>query len=310
MLVLTMALWGSAFPASKVMVGDVPHQVAALLRFGFGGLVMLAWLLGTGGRLALTRRDLARTALAGSLGVFGYNTLFFWGLALAPSIDGSIIVPVFAPVITSAVAVLFFRERTTVMRVAGLALGIGGAVVFLLGVGGPAGGRRLLGDLVFLAAACCWSAYTLVSKRLLTGDPVRATALATLSGSVLLALVALPALPAVAWGSLSGSFWAIVAYLAVGPTAVAYVFYYRGVQAVGPATATVMMFLSPVFGAGGGALFLGEGLNLVQGCGALLMTGGALPAVFGGLPRRKGDPEEPDEVVPERAARTDTTEAR
>lgn len=286
MLTVTMALWGSAFPVSKVLVADVPHQVAALLRFGSGGLIMLLWLLITRGRISLTRQEVGRAALAGALGVFGYNTFFFWGLSLAPSIDGSIIVPVFAPVITSAVAVLVLRERTSPARIAGLTLGVGGAAVFLLGVGGTADGRRLLGDLVFLAAAVCWSAYTLVAKRLLTGDPLRATALATLSGSLMLAVVAAPTVPSVQWGGLSGGFWVAMAYLAVGPTAVAYVFYYRGVHAVGPTMASVMMFLSPVFGAGGAALFLHEGLNWVQGGGALLMVMGALLAVLGAVPQR------------------------
>ncbi|QNP75530.1 DMT family transporter [Streptomyces roseirectus] len=292
MLTLNMALWGSAFPLSKAAVEDVPHQVAALLRFGFGGLAMLTWLLATRGRISLGRGDLARAATAGALGVFGYNALFFWGLSLAPSIDGSIIVPVFAPVLTIAFTVLIQRERTSAARATGLALGIGGAVVFLLGVGGLADGDRLLGDLIYLAAAVSWSAYTLVSKRMLTGDPVQATALATLSGSVMLAVMALPAVPTVAWGSLSGNFWLVVAYLAIGPTAVAYVFYYRGVRAVGPATASVMMFLSPVFGAGGAVLFLDEGMSWTQGAGALLMLAGALLAVSGRwLPRlRKTTP--------------------
>jgi drug/metabolite transporter (DMT)-like permease len=283
MLTLTVALWGSAFPASKVVVDSVPHQVAALLRFGFGGLVIVAWLLASGRRLTVSLADLGRTAVAGMLGVFGYNTLFFWGLSLAPSIDGSIIVPVFAPVITTAISVLLLRERTSGARIAGLALGIGGSVVFLLGVGSLADGRRLLGDLVYLAAAVSWSAYTLVAKRILKGDPLKATALATLCGSVALAAFAAPALHSVDWSGLSGDFWLIVAYLAVGPTAIAYVFYYRGVHAVGPTTASVMMFLSPVFGGLGSALFLHEKLTWLQAAGTALMVVGALLAVTGRL---------------------------
>ncbi|MGA8117264.1 MAG: hypothetical protein WCA46_26825, partial [Actinocatenispora sp.] len=35
-LLLTMAGWGTAFPTSKIAVDSVPHEVAALLRFGGG----------------------------------------------------------------------------------------------------------------------------------------------------------------------------------------------------------------------------------------------------------------------------------
>jgi drug/metabolite transporter (DMT)-like permease len=75
MLVVTMALWGSAFAGSKVALVHVPHGVAAMLRFGLGALLMVGWLAFVGG-LRLSTRELGRLAIAGGLGVFGYNALF------------------------------------------------------------------------------------------------------------------------------------------------------------------------------------------------------------------------------------------
>ncbi|MFD1654338.1 EamA family transporter [Pseudonocardia alaniniphila] len=43
--------------------------------------------------------------------------------------------------------------------------------------------------------------------------------------------------------------WADLVYLAIGPTAVAYLFYYRGLRSVTPVTATISMFAVPVLGA-------------------------------------------------------------
>ncbi|HEX5993968.1 MAG TPA: DMT family transporter [Jiangellales bacterium] len=281
-LVLTaaMALFGSAFAASKALADALPPEVAAALRFGCGALVLLIWLAATGRGFGLPARDLPRILAAGALGVFGFNWLFFWGLHQSPSVDGSIIVPVLSPVLTTAVSALFFHDAVSPARIAGLAAGVGGAVVFLLGVDGPANGQRLVGDLAYVAGAGVWAAYTLLGRRILVGiDPLKATALVTSTGSLMLVVAAAPAMPSVPWSNLSAGIWLDVAYLGVGPTAIAYVAYFHGIRAVGPARASIMMLLVPVFGAAGGLIVLHESLTVVQTVGGALMLAGALFAV-------------------------------
>jgi drug/metabolite transporter (DMT)-like permease len=240
----------------------------------------LPWLSLRGHGFRLSTGGWANIVLAGGLGVFAFNALFFWGLRLAPSIDGSLIVPVLSPVLTTAASMLFLGDHAAPARLAGLAVGVAGAVVFLLGVGDPAGGTRFAGDLIFVAGAAVWSGYTLLGRRILTGiEPVKAIALATTAGALMLAVLAAPALPDVAWGRLPTSFWFNTAYLAIGPTAIAYAGFYRGIRAVGPVNTSIMMLLVPFFGTAGGLLFLHESLTLVQAMGALLMLGGAVLAL-------------------------------
>jgi drug/metabolite transporter (DMT)-like permease len=66
----------------------------------------------------------------------------------------------------------------------------------------------------------------------------------------------------------------------VGPTAVAYLFYYRGLRSVGPVTATLTMFTVPVFGTISSVVFLGESFTTVQLVGALITIAGAVCAVI------------------------------
>ena len=40
-LLATMVMFGSAFASSKVVVGKMPHEVAAALRFAGGGLLLI-----------------------------------------------------------------------------------------------------------------------------------------------------------------------------------------------------------------------------------------------------------------------------
>jgi drug/metabolite transporter (DMT)-like permease len=285
MLAATMALWGSAFAGSKIALEYVPHGVAAMLRFGLGALLMLGWLALVGG-LRLSTRELGRLAVAGLLGVFGYNALFFWGLSLAPSIDGSLLIPVLSPVLTVGAATVLLRERASRPRVAGLLLGLAGAAVFLAGIEGgfgEVGAERLLGDLIYVAAAATWAAYTLIGRRVLADtDPVRETTFAMVIGAVLLAGLAAPAAPDVAWSELPPRFWGTMAYLAIGPTALAFVLFYIGVRRIGPTRTSIMMFLVPVFGSVTAIVLLDESLSPVQVGGAVLMLAGALLALTEG----------------------------
>lgn len=270
-LVLVMVFWGSAFASSELAVHEVPPAVAAFLRFGIGAAVLLA----VRGFPRLPRRDLASVAGLGLVGVFGYNLLFFLALTLAPSADGSVIVPVTAPVITVVATAVLGRRRLSRRTVVGLLLAVAGAGTFLAGI--PAGGgHRLAGDLVFMAGAGCWAAYTIrgapVLRRL---PPFTVTAYATTAGALALGMLAAPSLGEVDWSELSAGFWLNQAYLALLPTALAYVMYYAAVRTVGPATAASAMFLVPAFGLACSWLLLGESITPVQAVGSVLLLAGA-----------------------------------
>lgn len=270
--------------------------MAALLRFGGGALALLAAVAFLGSRpgnrsaVRVPWRARRRAAMAGVLGVFAYNGCFFWGLSLAPALDGGILIPVLSPVLTSSYLLVTGREKASRARLAGLALGISGAVVFFLGAGGSTHGspNRLAGDALFLLSAACWAAFTLAGPRVMAGiEPLRATTYATCAGAVLLGLIAAPDLPAVHWSTLPAGVWLNTAYLAVGATAVANLFYYRGVAAVGPSSASLMMFTVPVVNTVCATLLLGESFGALQAVGAVVLLSGAVLAVTQGrLPRR------------------------
>ncbi|MFF4481698.1 DMT family transporter [Streptomyces sp. NPDC001520] len=283
LLTVTMLLWGSAFSSSKSVVAQMPHTVAALLRFGGGAIALLAAVALFGRPAApASARGGGRAALAGLLGVFAYNGFFFWGLSLAPSLDAGILIPVLSPVLTSAFLLVTGRDRPSGARLAGLALGLAGAVVFFFGAGGSAhgGATRLTGDLLYLLSAVCWAAYTLIGPRVLAGvDPLRATTYATCAGAVLLGALAAPDLGETHWSELPTGLWLNVVFLAIGPAAVANLLYYRGVGSVGPASASLMMFMVPVINTVCAMLFLGESFGGLQALGALVLLSGAVLAV-------------------------------
>jgi drug/metabolite transporter (DMT)-like permease len=290
-LLLAMIFWGSAFPSSEWAVRNVPHSVAAWLRFGGGAVVLLVAAVAMGRTATVTRRKILAASVAGIVGVFGYNTVFFWGVSMAPATDGSVLFPALTPVITTVVLVLTKRESAPARRVLGLTLGVGAAVAFFVATSSHlrGGSRHLLGDAIFVAGAAIWTGYTLLSRKVLAGmDAVWSTAIATVAGSIALGGLAVPDLGKVHWGALSTGFWINAAWLSIGPTAASYVLFSRGIRDVGAGTASTMMFTVPLFGTAFSYVFLGESFTAAQAAAAIVMLLGAFLAATASATRGPG----------------------
>jgi drug/metabolite transporter (DMT)-like permease len=276
-LVLTMFFWGSAFPTSKMLVLEVPPEVAAVLRFGFGSLLMMAILFRRSARPVPDRDVWLRLAAVAIVGVTGFNTLFFRGLSLAPSSDAGIIIPTMSPVFTALAGMLFRGEPARLHRIAGLAVSLTGAVLFFWEVIAHTGGQegRVWGDAALIGAAVCWAASSILSRPLSVRIGAMPAASWTLFlGSLLLLAISSPKMAAVPWGVLTGRFWVVLAYVVAFPTVIAYILWMEGIRILGSGPATSFMFLAPVFALLIAALLLGERITALQGIGGMLMLCG------------------------------------
>ena len=289
-LVLTMVFWGSAFATSKMLVLEVPPEVGAVLRFGFGSLLMMAILFRRSANPIPARADWGRLAVVALVGVTGFNTLFFRGLSLAPASDAGMIIPTMSPVFTAMAGMFFLGEPVRLQRVAGLAVSLVGAVIFFWGVISHAGGQagRVWGDVALLGAAGCWAASSILSRPLSIRIGAMPSAAWTIFlGSLVLLLVSSPKLAAVPWGQLTGRFWIVLAYVVIFPTVIAYILWMEGIRAIGSGPTTSFMFLAPVFALLIAAALLGERPTALQG------VGGALMLVGVGLVNRPGEGKPP-----------------
>jgi drug/metabolite transporter (DMT)-like permease len=285
-----MVFWGSAFATSKMLVLEVPPEVGAALRFGFGSLLMMVILFRRSAKPVPERSDWRRLAVVALVGVTGFNTLFFRGLSLAPASDAGMIIPTMSPVFTAMAGMLFLGEGVRIGRVAGLAVSLAGAVLFfgdvLLHTAGQAG--RVWGDAALVGAAICWAAASILSRPLSVRIGAMPTAAWTIFlGSLVLLLVSSPKLAAVPWGQLTTRFWIVLAYVVVFPTVIAYILWMEGIRAIGSGPTTSFMFLAPVFALLIAAALLGERPTALQGAGGALMLLGV------GLVNRPGEGKGP-----------------
>jgi hypothetical protein len=137
--------------------------------------------------------------LQARLGVPGVATLdirnqctgFLYGLQTVPASRAALIVAL-NPAVTFVGAALLFGERPSRAQAAGVALALAGAAV-VIGHGNPLapfGGGVAAGDLVVFGCVLSWSTHTLIGKRIPVGMSPGGDRHASLTGTVLLALVA------------------------------------------------------------------------------------------------------------------------
>lgn len=271
LLLLTMVFWGSAFTGAKLVVGQVPPEVGAFLRFGFGAVFMFLLLLsrktGRQDARSIGKKYWFSILLLGITGVALYNLFFFWGVRYSFASDGSSIVPTISPVVTTILAIFFLKNKLTKLQIVGLLICLVGAAVYYLDMNHHTDNtvHRLLGNLFFLACACCWGIYTIIGNKVLTTlKPLPVTAYATLVGAVILGILSLPKWTSISWGDLGLSFWLLQIYLGFFCTALANWFYSLGVKHIGASKASTFMYFVPINGLWISMIFLQESLTVLQ----------------------------------------------
>lgn len=272
--------WGGTFSAGRIIAQAVPHMLAAAARFAIACslLFALAHKL-EGGLPRLNRRQLVATFALGVTGIFIYNLAFFAALAHMPAGRTALFVAL-NPIVTALALALLFKERLGKLKWAGIAVAFVGAVIIITR-GDIAGALHDLsasigvGELIMLGAVTSWAAYTIIGRHALQGlSPIAATCYASFWGFLLLSCGAAFEWPSVDIARFTWPVIASIAYLAVFGTVIAFVWYYEGVKAIGPARTAVFNNLVPVFGILFGALLLHEPILVSMIIGGGLVIAG------------------------------------
>jgi drug/metabolite transporter (DMT)-like permease len=276
-LVLVAACWGGQFIAGRVAAPLAPHFTTGALRFllACAAFVALAYWR-EGGLPRPTRGQWPALAALGVAGIFFYNAFFFAGLETVPAGRAALMMALI-PIGTALGAWLFFRERMTPARIAGIALSLAGAAVVITHgeLAALAHGALGRGELLLIGSVFSWVAYTLIGRTGPKGlSPLATTTWAALVGTVLLCAVAAFESP---WADLARApwaYWAAIAYLAFLGTVAAFLWYLEGVRAIGGPRTAVFINLVPVFGVAFAAVLLGEAVlpSMVLG-GAMVIAG-------------------------------------
>ncbi len=276
---VTPGLWALNSVLARRAPGLIEPYSLALLRWLFAGL---AFAIGARMELWRQRAQLVRAwkqhLVLGTLGMVFCGAWVYLGGRTTTALNISLIYAM-SPVLIAAASALWMKDALTRWQALGIGLALSGVLhVVLKGQWADlATVHWVVGDAWIAAATISWTAYCLLLKK--WQSPLSATArLAAISLSGVLML-----LPFALWEWLSSPTLAVtpsgfgLALLAAAlPGYAAYLAYSVMQRELGPARVGVSLYLSPLYAALLGWLWLGESLHLYHALGLTLV----LPGIY------------------------------
>jgi drug/metabolite transporter (DMT)-like permease len=291
---LVTFLWSTSWVLIKLGLGGIPPLTFAGLRYGLAFLLLLAVAWPGELRAELrraSRRQWAELVLLGLLFYTLTQGAQFVGLAALPAVTVNLVLAL-QPLLVGLLGLALLGERLALRQWLGVSLAVAGAWVYFAPAALPSGGGAALA--VVAAGALAGACSSVLGRDLNRGgtlSPLTVTVVSMGVGSALLLAVG----PAVEGPPrLTDGGWAILAWLAVVNTALAFTLWNHTLRVLTAAESSVLNNTMVVQVAILARVFLGETVTPVEGVGLALVAVGAAAvqlratAPSGWWPRRPG----------------------
>jgi drug/metabolite transporter (DMT)-like permease len=183
-------VWGSTYLAIRYAIETIPPLFTAATRHLVAGTVLFAWMWSRGERP--TRAQWRSAIILGALYfLIGHGGLH-WAELVVPSGLAAVLIAI-EPIIIALLASAFLGAgRPRAITWAGFVLGVAGVALLVQGDSSSAKPGYALGAIAILISALSWSFGVIYSRRaVLPKNPILTSAMAMMSGAVLLILAGL-----------------------------------------------------------------------------------------------------------------------
>ena len=276
MVIASTFFWGSNFNAGHAIANDIAPLTAAADRFGIAVILFLLLRVVQGkAESTLQWKDARALIPLGIIGVFGFNYAFFTALHTTSPLNAALIMAL-SPMLSLVFSVWLLKTRIQTYQYVGIVLAFIGVSLVITG-GNFALLHIAIGDAWMLGACIVWSLYSVGTKRFAGHIPSLQLARWTVSiGAVALIISAsLIEQPFTTIPQLSLTTHGILFYMSICGTVLAYIFWLRGVQFLGPDKSAIAFNLVPVSTLLV-SLALGTLPNIIQLLGMMLVLFGVV----------------------------------
>lgn len=286
-LLVVAFTYGANYLIAKGLMPDLigPSGFIVLRVLGGGGLFWVVrgvLRVRTGRWERVARGDFGRLALAGLTGVALNQLLFFNGLNATSPVNASLIMTV-NPVLVLLVSAALLGTAVTARKVAGVALGMAGAVaLLLLGARTSSLHASWQGDLMVLVNAASYGVYLVVVKPLMARyRPLTVIAWVFLFGAVFVLPVGASQALAIDWAAFEPAHWQGLAFVVLMTTFLVYLLNIYALQIVAPTVVSIYIYLQPLLATGlswwlarsGGVDYTADLSGWTLVCGAAIFAG-------------------------------------
>ena len=223
----------------------------------------------------IQRKDIWTFILCALTAIALNQMLFIKGLSLTLPIHASLLT-LTTPILITIIAVKVLKEKLTIIKVAGLILGIFGAILLVAGREQSAVGDNIpLGDMLVMVSSICYAFYFILVKPLMNKySPILVTRMIFTFGFFLIVPISANEFTEIAWGAFSFTEWLLLFLIVIPGTFLAYIFNVYGIKVLSASTAGAYIYSQPVFAVIIAMIFLKEDLSLYKIlAGCLIFTG-------------------------------------
>ena len=276
-LLLMSLFWGSNFISGKIMAANFSPFTSSFLRFFTATLFLIIFVVKKYGKLPrINFLQILLIICLGLTGIAGFSFFFFIGLKHVTASRAAIIVSL-NPSLITLFSIIFLREKFTKYKFAGIILSLIGAVIVI------SKGNLLeffnkkigYGELILLICVIFWATFSVLGKIAMKKiKPIIVVTYACLAGTLILLI------PASLEGQLNQflqydlTVWLSIFAMGFFGTALAFTWFYEGIDKIGPSRAGIFINFMPVFATLLAVLIFHESLYLSLVIGAVFVISG------------------------------------
>ncbi|MEM7620249.1 MAG: DMT family transporter [Pseudomonadota bacterium] len=273
LLLLTTLFWAGNFVLGRGIAGHIPPIALSWFRWVFAFAILLPFTLPYLRKdWPVIKQNIPILTFLGVLGVGSFNTLAYIGLNDTTAIN-ALILQTSGPALIMIGAFATFGERVSYIQFIGLLIALPGVLIIILKGELTVLSQMSLntGDIWIFVAMVSWTIYTILLR---FRPQIHAFSLASVTFGIGALFVTPFFLGEMLYGhviTFDTTTLLSVAYVAIFPSTLAYIFYNRGVELIGPNQAGAFLYIVPLFGAVLAILLLGETLQTYHLWGFLII---------------------------------------
>lgn len=282
-----IVFWGISFVATKAALRELQPVSLIFLRFAIGSLLLLAVV-----RRLPPRDAWPSLAVMGFFGVFVHQLVQAYALTMTSAVNAGWLIGL-TPIWSAVLSAAMYGERFGALKVAGLLGGFAGALLVM--TRGSISAETLSlpstrGDVLIFLSTFNWALYSVIGHRTIRRlGPRVATSGAMLAGTAMLVPLFVIGRGWEGLAHLSGRGWGALLFLAIGCSALGYLFWYGALEQLPVAEVASLLYLEPLVTLVAAAILIGERLTPAVAAGGLLVLVSVWMTQAGPAGRGNGD---------------------